>query len=257
MIATQSDVVTTGLRGLDRALGGGLRRGGLTTIVGPTSSGKTGLMVQILAHSALACRIRAVAVYLESSGDLVYRRLVNTICQRDVWGRWKPGLGVVGADEGRKRNAAEQIARSPLSVLHGSRLAGQDLDRILAEVKAEQQRGSVGLVALDYAQLVDHADPDLRYSRLRGADEVCRRFRDLARETNAAALIVRQFDRDDPFHPGRRFADQVVELAPRGEWLSDRPAEVVPVRVWHRGAVDPVRCRLRFTKECTRFDDIT
>jgi recombination protein RecA len=45
------DVAATGVADLDQALGGGLRRGHLSEIVGPRSSGRTTVMCQALAHA--------------------------------------------------------------------------------------------------------------------------------------------------------------------------------------------------------------
>ncbi len=50
--AGQKDVLPTGLAGLDRLLGGGVARGSLAEIVGPASSGRTGLFFQLMAQAS-------------------------------------------------------------------------------------------------------------------------------------------------------------------------------------------------------------
>ena len=51
--AGQQDVLPTGLAALDRLLGGGVARGSLAEIVGPASSGRTGLLFGLMAQATL------------------------------------------------------------------------------------------------------------------------------------------------------------------------------------------------------------
>jgi len=64
-------VITTGVRGLDQATGGGLPRGRVISIFGAAGAGKTILGLQILTHLVRDCGEKAVLVSFEQSAESI------------------------------------------------------------------------------------------------------------------------------------------------------------------------------------------
>lgn len=68
-------VLSTGCQGIDLLLGGGLREGQVTEIVGPSSSGKTQVCLQ--AAATIAYQYMASVVYLDTSNSFSSRRILH------------------------------------------------------------------------------------------------------------------------------------------------------------------------------------
>jgi recombination protein RecA len=115
------DFAATGVPSVDAALGGGFRRGHLSEIVGPRSSGRTGVMCQALAAAA-------------SRGELV--ALVDTCDRFDPESASAAGLD--------------------LSRLLWIRETG-DLPRALKAMNLVLQAGGFGVVVLDLADVTGAA----------------------------------------------------------------------------------------------------
>lgn len=71
----------TGIRTLDRALGGGLEAGQLGYLLGPTERGKTHLLV-VAGVAAIRAGIHVLHVTLENAPGLVFRRYVRSYLDR-------------------------------------------------------------------------------------------------------------------------------------------------------------------------------
>nr|TKW12384.1 hypothetical protein SEVIR_5G031900v2 [Setaria viridis] len=76
-VTEKKHLLPTGLEGIDTLLGGGLRRGHLTEVTGPSSSGKT----QVCLHSAslVAAKHLGVVMYLDTSNSFSPSRVATII----------------------------------------------------------------------------------------------------------------------------------------------------------------------------------
>lgn len=76
-VTENKHVLPTGLEGIDRLLGGGLRQGQLTEVTGPSSSGKT----QVCLHSASHAPVKhmGVVMYLDTSNSFSPSRIATII----------------------------------------------------------------------------------------------------------------------------------------------------------------------------------
>jgi circadian clock protein KaiC len=66
------DVIKTGIAGLDEMLGGGLTRGGMTALSGPTGCGKSTLAMQFLVNGAEKYSEPGIYIALEENKPTVY-----------------------------------------------------------------------------------------------------------------------------------------------------------------------------------------
>src|SRR5215831_18510557 len=74
--------LTTGLRELDRALGGGLRMESIGVLAGPTGRGKTGLAIQIARHVA------AIQPVLYMTSELSARQVLARFAAQGLRRPW-------------------------------------------------------------------------------------------------------------------------------------------------------------------------
>ncbi|MEM4272633.1 MAG: ATPase domain-containing protein, partial [Candidatus Bilamarchaeaceae archaeon] len=70
-----AELVKTGIAGMDRMLGGGLPKGSISTISGPTGSGRSTLGLQFLVNGAQKYDETGLYVVIEESHDLIYRHM--------------------------------------------------------------------------------------------------------------------------------------------------------------------------------------
>lgn len=97
--------IPTGMARADEQLGGGLPRGAISEIVGPRSSGRTGLVLALIAQ---VTRANEVAAYVDVTDCLdprsaeeagaVLERLLWIRCDPDGRGHRRPGPGADGTD---------------------------------------------------------------------------------------------------------------------------------------------------------------
>ncbi len=83
---TQKTFLSTGMKHLDLLLSGGISRGQITEIIGPSSSGKTSLLLSILSQ---ATQRGEVVAYVDSlsSLDLAFAQKAGIDLQRLLWVR--------------------------------------------------------------------------------------------------------------------------------------------------------------------------
>lgn len=141
--------IPTGFRDLDR-ITGGLEPGTLIVLAARPSTGKTALTLNIAANVA---RTAPVAVFtLESSREALVRRLLCSAARIDS-ARHRDG--VLDEDEQRRlRTAVSETADLPLTIIEAS---GSTVERIHAQARKLKARTDLGLVVIDYLQLLASA----------------------------------------------------------------------------------------------------
>jgi replicative DNA helicase len=179
--------VTTGLAGLD-ALTGGLQPGQLVVIGARPSRGKSSLGLQV-AEAAADSGAVAVVVSLEMAPEEVAVRRVCT--EAGISAAWLRGDGADSRHWPRLTAAVSRTVRRPLYV---EELTAATVPQIHARVKRLQARtGSLGLVVVDYLQLVR--------ATTRGANrdgelgEVSRGLKAMARRLGAPVVVAAQLNR--------------------------------------------------------------
>lgn len=157
--ADASARVATDLVALDRVLGGGLPRGQLSEMAGPRSSGRTTLLMQVLAAATHRGETAALVDTFDRL-DVASAVAAGVDLDRLLWIRGDAIAGSVGArsqEAGvRRQESGDSIRRpgrvSPVPSLRSPvALAVRTIDRALKALNLVLQAGDFGVVAIDLA----------------------------------------------------------------------------------------------------------
>jgi replicative DNA helicase len=178
---------STGLRALDTRLGG-LAPGRLYVLAAATGMGKSGLAVGI-GRNVAAAGLPVALFSLEMSEGELFDRLAadesGVPFEAIQTGRLGDGAQAVVA-------AYERLSRLPLHVVDR---ASQSVGEIRASARRYRRRmGGLGLIIIDYAQLLRPRDP--KDSRERQVAEISRACKVLAGELQAPVLLLSQLNRE-------------------------------------------------------------
>lgn len=179
---------------------GGLHAGDLILLAARPSVGKTSLALSIINHVAR----QGVPVYfvsLEQAGAELAGRLLCMECMVDSL-RWRQGQ--MTADEATRVNEGiSGIATRPVHINDRAFRLGQ----ILTQARRHKIKDKIGLVVVDYVQLID---PDNRRERRDlQIGEISRQLKLLAKDIEVPVLAVAQLNR------------AAEERADGEPWLSD------------------------------------
>jgi len=190
-----SDTIPTGFPSIDRLLGGGVRRRDLVVLGGDIGSGKSALALGLALR--VAQRGTAVALF---SGEMDQERLMERALAIE---------GRVAVDElrGAKLNdetragiggAAVRLRDLPLTTLS---LAAPDFEAVARRLAPLPP---LGLVIVDYLQLVPSPSGVARSTQDEDLALVLQRLKALALERQVALVVVSQLPRFDAKRPNAR-----------------------------------------------------
>ena len=180
--------ISTGLRDLDAALGGGMRPGKVIVIAARPGVGKTSLAQAVLLHAAQAGhtgmllsqemeRSELVDRAVANLGAIGYGRLINGRMSDAEWGRLAPAM--------------DRLEQLPLHLDDQAALTLHDI-----RVKAHSVQG-LRLLAIDYLQLCAAPRTAGRQPDRRDVlEELSRGIKALAKDLGLTVLLLSQLNRD-------------------------------------------------------------
>ncbi len=179
--------VRTGFADLDNLLSG-MQKANLIILAARPGQGKTAIMLNMALHAAVVDKVPVGIFSLEmSKEELVDRFLVS---QADV-DAWRLKTGKLTEDDFTKlSNAMGQLADAPLFI---DDTPGLSLLEMRSKARRLQLEHKVGLIVVDYLQLVD---PGRRFeSRVQEVALISQALKNLARELNIPVLSASQLSR--------------------------------------------------------------
>jgi replicative DNA helicase len=179
------DTVATGFPGIDRMLGGGLRRRDLVVLGGDVGAGKSSLALGIALRVA-ARGERAVFLSAEMDEERLYERALaidarvrlNDIRRGDLGEEARAALGA----------GAVRLRDQPLVPIP---TAGLDFEAVLRHVREQD----AALTVLDYLQALPPAGPGSHDEQSAAA---VRMLKDAAAASDTALLLAAQLPRHNP-----------------------------------------------------------
>ena len=176
--------IPSGLADLDR-MTNGWRPGQLVTVAGPTSSGKTTLMLQMAMHAARQGR-RVLVLTLEMGEEEIQRKLVANQGRMDTSPTATPNPDA-------ELIANDAVAQLPIQVAY---IPGPTVADVVAECHRERAKhGRLDLVVVDHLQIM--ATPyERNLNRAAALGAITRELKAQAGKLGAAILIGSQLNRE-------------------------------------------------------------
>lgn len=179
--------VETGFDDFDE-MTGGMHGSELIILAARPSMGKTALAMNMVEHVAVECQQPTLFVSLEMAALELGDRL---LCSRAKVNGHRLRNGQITAEESQKliRTAAE-ISTAPLYIDDSP---SRTMTEIAAAARRIKRRDGLGLIAIDYLQLID---PDnSRDPRQEQVAKIARRLKGLSRELDVPVLCLAQLNR--------------------------------------------------------------
>ncbi len=188
--------VSTGFAKLDE-MTGGMHGGDLFILAARPSMGKTALALNIAQHVALRLKQTVAVFSLEMSKESLLTRMLCASARVDSQ-RFRAGY--LTQDERRKLNAAlHELVEAPLYIDDTAGIHLMDIHAKLRRLQAE--RGKIGLVIVDYLQLMTGRG---RFeNRNQEVSALSRGMKMLAKELNVPMLVLSQLKPRGGNPPGR------------------------------------------------------
>ncbi|MDA1118404.1 MAG: replicative DNA helicase [Proteobacteria bacterium] len=264
-----SDVtgVPTGFTDLDK-MTAGLQPGELVVIAGRPSMGKTALALNIAEHVAVDNGLPVAIFSMEMSGTQLAMRLLGSISKVD---QHKMRTGRLNDEEWSKLSEAiGKLHDTPIYIDEGGALNALEVRARARRLK--RQFSKLGLIVIDYLQLMSSSNPKAGENRATEISEISRSLKAMAKELDVPVIALSQLNRAVDQRPDRRpvmsdlresgaieqDADVIMFIYREVVYKPDLPeeqrgvAEVI-VGKQRNGPIGTVR--LTFRGQHTRFDN--
>lgn len=207
--------VPTGLGALDGRIGGGLAPGQLWILAARPAMGKTALALAMIEAAARA-RYRSLLFSLEMPKEEITHRLVSMGC----------GLPVQALRNGIVPTQKWPLLASRFADLSSLPLEVYDPSRIeLGELRAKAQQASlaapVGLIVVDYLQLVGGYKGRKYGNREQEVADISRELKALSKELHCPVLALAQLNRDIERRPLSDRIPRASDLRDSGQLEQD------------------------------------
>ena len=191
--------IATGFSDLDR-MTSGLQPGDLVIVAGRPSMGKTAFSINIAEHVALSGN-QPVAIYSMEMGaaQLAMRMLgsVGRLNQHDLrTGRLQDD------DWGRLTHALGKLNDAPIFIDETAALSALDLRA--RSRRLHRQHGGLGLIVVDYLQLMSAPGGKASENRATEISEISRSLKALAKELHVPVIALSQLNRSLEQRPNKR-----------------------------------------------------
>ncbi len=192
--------LSTGFTDLDN-LTTGLHGGELIIIAGRPSMGKTALAMNI----AEACGVdqnKAVAIFsMEMGSEQIVTRLLGAVSKVN---QQKMRTGKMDEDDWAKiADGLGRLNEAPLFIDEGSALNSYEL-RARARRLHRSTEGGLGLIVVDYIQLMSALGGQQGENRATEISEISRSLKSLAKELNVPVVALSQLNRNVDSRPDKR-----------------------------------------------------
>lgn len=218
-LADGSSALSTGLKDLDRSLGGGFRRGNMIVIAGRPGTGKSALGGQIAVNAAWRGGAVCFVTLEMTAAELAER---SALGEANVEAeRWR-NRQLNPTEWSAMEAASSDLAKLRLWYVDEGTLTVSEMRRRVVRLHAEQ--GGLALVVVDYVQLLG-AGEDLPRGRSREQEVALasRTLKAIAKDLDVPVLVLAQLNREAERRESKR--PQLSDLRESGSMEQD--ADVV------------------------------
>ena len=191
--------VPTGYADLDQKTAG-LQPGDLIIIAGRPSMGKTSLALNIAEHVGIEAGLPVAIFSMEMGAAQLTMRLLGSVGKLD---QHKMRIGQLEDEDWPKlTNALGVLNEAPIFIDEGSALNSYEV-RARAR-RLHRQQGKLGLIVIDYIQLMSSANDQSGENRATEVSEISRSLKALAKELNVPVVALSQLNRSVESRPDKR-----------------------------------------------------
>ncbi len=205
--------VPTGFRDLD-AITAGLQKSDLIILAARPSMGKTSFVLNIAEHVAIENKIPVGIFSLEMSKEQLVDRLLSSQAGVDSW-KLRTG-NLTDEDFPRIGYAMGVLSEASLFI---DDTPGANVMEIRAKARRLQMEHGLGLVVIDYLQLMEGRSKSGDPNRVQEISEISRSLKGLARELNVPVVALSQLSRAVEHRPDKR--PQLSDLRESGSIEQD------------------------------------
>jgi len=182
--------IQTGYPDLDK-MGGGLKPTDMFVIAARPSMGKTSFMMNIVEHVAIDLNVPAMVFSCEMGSQQIVQRLVFSRA-RFAFSKLQSGYNPNKADLQRIKRASAEVANSKLYIDDTAAISINDLR---AKARRKHRDEGLGLIAIDYLQLMRSTTKQASNSREREIAEISAGLKAIAKELNIPVIVLAQLNR--------------------------------------------------------------
>jgi replicative DNA helicase len=191
--------VPSGYSDLDQKTAG-LQPGDLIIIAGRPSMGKTSLALNIAEHVGMEVGLPVAIFSMEMGAAQLTMRLLGSVGKLD---QHKMRIGQLEDEDWPKlTNALGVLNEAPIFIDEGSALNSYEV-RARAR-RLHRQQGKLGLIVIDYIQLMSSANEQSNENRATEVSEISRSLKALAKELNVPVVALSQLNRSVESRPDKR-----------------------------------------------------
>ena len=191
--------VPSGYSDLDQKTAG-LQPGDLIIIAGRPSMGKTSLALNIAEHVGMEAGLPEAIFSMEMGAAQLTMRLLGSVGKLD---QHKMRIGQLEDEDWPKlTNALGVLNEAPIFIDEGSALNSYEV-RARAR-RLHRQQGKLGLIVIDYIQLMSSANEQSTENRATEVSEISRSLKALAKELNVPVVALSQLNRSVESRPDKR-----------------------------------------------------
>lgn len=171
----------------------GLQKSDMIVVAARPSMGKTGFAVNMAVHCAVESNLPAIIFSLEMSEMPVMDRVMAMLSHVPVNTLKTPHL--MTDEQWNKQSAAMgKLNKAPFYLIDNSRFANVDLMRKRAKDIKRKHGGKLGLIVIDYLQLMK--DGQTHQSREREVAELSKAVKRMARDLDVPVVVLSQLSRN-------------------------------------------------------------
>ena len=191
--------ISTGFDDLDNFTSG-FQPGDLIIVAGRPSMGKTAFSINIAENIALDSKLPVAIFSMEMGASQLVTRMLGSIGKLDQQ-RMRNG-SLEDDDWMRLTTAVGKLNEAPVYIDEGAGLSSFDV-RARAR-RLQRQSGQLGLIVIDYLQLMSGNSGKASENRATEISEISRSLKSLAKELNVPVIALSQLNRSVELRPNKR-----------------------------------------------------
>ena len=182
--------LATGYPDLDR-MSKGLKPGEMFVIAARPSMGKTSLMMNLVEHVCIDQNVPTMVFSCEMTAFQIVQRLVFSRARLSI-GKMGRGFKPTKEQIGNLKRSITAIGDSKLWI---DDTAGIPIDTLRAKARRRKREDNIGLIAIDYLQLLKSNSRQAANSREREIGEISGGIKALAKELELPIVVLAQLNR--------------------------------------------------------------